>query len=230
MSYSQIRVPSSSPASKVQQTVGLTDVIIEYNRPSVKGRKIFGELVPFGKIWRTGANTNSTVSFGDDILIEEKILPKGKYAIYTKPDLDLWEIYFYSDTNNWGLPEEWDENKVIVKAVAKPTIISNHVETLNIGINSLDNNFGFIDISWENTLISVKFDVPTAKIANESIDKVFSSPVSDANTLYLAANYYYQSDGDTKKALDWINEAIKMLEDKTPDWYIHLKSQLEKKI
>jgi len=229
MSYSQIRVPDASPVSKIQQTVGLTDINIEYNRPSVKGRKIFGELVPFGEIWRTGANTNTVISFGDDVVIGGKTLPKGSYAIYTKPNTESWEVYFYSDTNNWGLPQKWDETKIVLKTTVKPITISNHVETLNIGINSLDLDFGFIDILWENTLVSVKFEVPTSKIANESIDKIFSAPVSDANTLYLAANYYYQSGSDTKKALSWINKAIEILGDKTPAWYTHLKSQLETK-
>jgi len=226
---SQIRVPSASPMAKIQQTVGLTDISIEYNRPSTKGRKIFGEVVPFGKIWRTGANTNTVISFGDDVKIDGKILPKGKYSIYTKPDTNSWEVYFYTDIDNWGLPKMWEESKVALKTTAKSIKINNPVETLNIGINSLDNDFGFIDISWENTLVSIKFEVPTAKIANESIDKIFSKPVSDANTLYLAANYYYQSNGDTKKALSWINKAIEILGDKAPAWYTHLKSQLENK-
>ena len=108
----QVKTPQASPLSKVEQTVGLTNVEIEYSRPGSKGRTVFGELVPYGKLWRTGANANTTVAFSEDVTIDGKLLKKGKYALYTLPKADSWEVIFYNDTDNWGLPEKWDERQV----------------------------------------------------------------------------------------------------------------------
>jgi len=108
----QITTPAASPFSSIEQKVGLTDVTLEYSRPSVKGREIFGNLVPFNTIWRTGANKNTVVTFSDDVQIEGQTLTAGSYAIFTKPGESSWEIIFYSDTDNWGAPKEWDESKV----------------------------------------------------------------------------------------------------------------------
>ncbi len=107
----QIQTPQPSPYQKIEQTVGLSTVTVEYSRPSMKGRKIFGGLVPYDKLWRTGANRNTIVSFSDDVKIGSTTLKAGNYAIFTKPNPQSWEIYFYSDTNNWGTPQKWDESK-----------------------------------------------------------------------------------------------------------------------
>jgi len=227
LGFSQVQTPAASPLGKVQQTVGLTEVSVEYSRPSAKGRNIFGNLVPFGKIWRTGANKNSIVYFGDDVVIGGKTLKKGEYALFVSPKPDSWEVYFYTDTNNWGNPEKWNEEKIAAKVTVKPVTLSNYVETFTIGINSLDNNFGHLEFSWEKTMASVRFDVPTAKIANASIDKALSGP--DQNTYYQAANYYYQSGGDIKKALEWINKSVEMAGKETPFWYLRLKSLIQAK-
>ena len=101
----QVKTPQPSPHSTLTQVVGLTDVTVDYSRPSVKGRTIFGDLVPFGKLWRTGANANTTVTFSDDVVIKGTTLKKGKYALYTTPKADMWEVIFYTDSDNWGTPE-----------------------------------------------------------------------------------------------------------------------------
>lgn len=225
--FSQVQTPAASPFGKVQQTVGLTEVSVEYSRPSAKGRNIFGNLVPFGKTWRTGANANTIITFGTDVIIGGKTLPKGEYALFVAPKPDSWDVYFYTDTNNWGLPEKWNEEKIAVKTTVKPITLSNFVETFTVGIGGLDNDFGHIDISWEKTLVSVKFEVPTSKIANTSIEKALAGP--DAETFYNAANYYYQSNGDIHKALEWINKSIDMRGKEVPFWYLRLKSLIQAK-
>lgn len=227
LGFSQVKTPAASPSGKVQQTVGLTEVSAEYSRPSSKGRNIFGNLVPFGKMWRTGANANTIITFGTDVVIGGKTLPKGEYALFVNPKPDSWEIYFYTDTNNWGLPEKWNEEKIAIKTTVKPITLSNFVETFTIGINDLDNDFGHIELSWEKTLVAIKFEVPTAKIANASIEKALSGP--DAETFYNAANYYYQSNGDTHKALEWIDKAVNMRGREVPFWYLRLKSLIQAK-
>jgi hypothetical protein len=225
--FSQVQTPAASPLGKVTQTVGLTEVSVEYSRPSAKGRNIFGNLVPFGKIWRTGANKNSIVKFSHDVVISGQKVAKGEYALFVNPKPDAWEVYFYTDTNNWGNPEKWNEEKVAAKAVVKPIALSNYVETFTIGINALDNDFGHIEISWEKTMVSVKFEVPTAKIANSSIERALAGP--DFDTYYQAANYYYQSNGDNSKALEWINKAIELRGNDAPFWYLRLKSLIQAK-
>jgi len=222
----QVKTPQPSPYASVKQVVGLTDVEVDYSRPGMKGRTIFGDLVPFGKLWRTGANANSTVSFSEDVVIDGKTLKKGKYALFTTPKADNWEIVFYSDTDNWGTPEEWKEAKVALKASAKVETLNRNVENLTIGINNLDNNFGHLEISWEKTLVALKFEVPTQKTAMASIEKALAGPT--ANDYFASAQYYYQSNGDLTKALTYVNKALELNKDK-PFWYNRLKSLIQAK-
>ena len=116
--HTQITVPQPSPGASFEQVVGLTNVAVAYSRPGMRGREIFGELVPYGEIWRTGANNNTTISFDTPVQIDGQALPAGKYALYTIPGEDQWEVIFYEATNNWGVPQEWDEEKVALKASA----------------------------------------------------------------------------------------------------------------
>lgn len=206
----QIQTPQASPKATVEQVVGLTSVKIDYSRPSARGRAVYGELVPFGRLWRTGANANTIITFGDDVIIAGKTLKAGKYALYTQPKADSWDIIFYTDTNNWGLPEKWDETKEAVRATVKPEFLNRPVETLNIAVNALDSDFAFLEISWEKTLVALKFEVPTKATALKSIEEAMSGPT--AGSYFAAAQYYYQSNADLGKALTWINAAI----DKTP--------------
>ncbi|HEX9980275.1 MAG TPA: DUF2911 domain-containing protein [Flavobacterium sp.] len=223
----QVRTPQPSPKAVVSQVVGLTNVELEYSRPGMKGRTIFGDLVPFGKMWRTGANANSTVSFSEDVVIDGKTLKKGKYAIFTTPKAESWDVFFYSDTENWGTPEEWSDAKVALKTSAKPEMLNRNVESFTIGINNLDNNYGNLEIMWEKTLVSVKFEVPTQKTAMASIEKVMAGPTSA--DYFSSAQYLYQSGGDLNKALTYVNKALDMNPDK-PFWMNRQKSLIQAKL
>lgn len=223
----QVVVPQLSPKSSLSQVVGLTQVNVEYSRPSSRGRNVFGDLVPFGKVWRTGANSSTLITFGDDITIDGKNLKKGKYALYTLPKADSWEVIFYTDTDNWGTPEVWNEAKVALRTTAKVNVINKNFESFTIDINNLDNNSGNLNLIWETTLITVKFEVPTQKIAMASIDKVLAGP--SAGDYYSSAQYYYQSKIDNSKALTYINKAIE-LNKETPYWYTRLKSLIQAKL
>ncbi|MFN8275388.1 MAG: DUF2911 domain-containing protein [Flavobacteriaceae bacterium] len=227
LSQAQVKTPQPSPKSSLEQTVGLTQVSIEYSRPSMKGRTIFGDLVPFGKTWRTGANQNTTVSFSDDVIIDGKTLKKGKYALYTIPKAEAWDVIFYSDSDNWGTPENWDETKVALKTSAKAIMLSKPVETFTISVGGLDNNFASLDLSWERTMVSVRFDVPTQKTAMASIDKTLAGP--SASDYFSSAQYFYQSNGDMNKALEYINKALELNKEK-PFWYTRQKSLIQAKL
>jgi len=222
----QVKTPQASPKSTLTQVVGLTTVEIVYSRPSAKGRDVFNNLVPFGKLWRTGANENTTISFSDDVVIDGKTLPKGKYALYTTPKADNWEIVFYSSTDNWGNPETWDEAKVALRTNVKPEMLDRFMESFTIGINNLDNNFAVLELAWEKTIVSLKFEVPTQKTAMASIDKALAGPT--AGDYFSSAQYLFQSNGDLVKALSYVNKALEMNKDK-PYWYTRLKSLIQAK-
>lgn len=227
ISEAQVRTPQPSPKSTLEQVVGLTDVVIEYSRPSIKGRRIFGDLVPFGRVWRTGANGNTTISFSDDVVIDGKTLKKGKYALYTLPKVENWDIIFYADSDNWGNPQVWDETKVVLRTTIKPEILNRTVESFTISINNLDNNFANLELSWEKTLAVLKFEVPTQKIAIASIEKALAGPT--AGDYFSSAQFFYQSNGDLIKALEYVNKALDLNKDK-PYWYTRQKSLIQAKL
>jgi len=226
----QVKTPAPSPKATLNQVVGLTDVTVEYSRPSAKGRTVFGDLVPFGKLWRTGANQNSMVTFSEDVVIKGTTLKKGKYAIFTTPKADMWEVVFYTDTENWGTPENWDVNKVALSTNVDPITLNNLVETFTISVGSLSNDSASLDISWEKTLISIKFDVPTQKAAMASINKVLAGPT--AGDYFSSAQYLFQSNGDLNKALEYVNKAVSLVKagDDVPFWHLRLKSLIQGKL
>ena len=226
----QVKTPQPSPKAVVSQVVGLTDVTIDYSRPSAKGRVVFGDLVPFGKVWRTGANANTTVSFSDDILIGGKTLAKGKYALYTLPKADNWEVIFYKTTDNWGTPEEWNESNVALRANAKPETTNRKAETFTIAISNLTNDSAFLELSWETTVVALKFEVPTKKTAIASITKALAGP--SAGDYYSSAQYFLQSNGDLNKALEYINKAISLNKtgEDVPFYYLRQKSLIQAKL
>lgn len=223
----QVKTPQMSPKSTITQVVGLTNVEVVYSRPGARGRTVINDLVPFGKLWRTGANENTTISFSDDVVIGGKTLAKGKYALFTTPKADNWEIVFYSNTDNWGTPDVWDESKVALRTNAKPEILNRNVETFTIEINNVETNFAILELSWEKTLVGIKFEVPTQKTAMASIDKVLSGPT--AGDYFSSAQYYHQSNVDSTKALAYINKALEMNKDK-PFYYLRLKSLIQAKL
>jgi len=226
-SQAQVLAPQPSPKCTLNQMVGLTDVEIEYSRPGVKGSNVFGDLVPFGKVWRTGANSNTIISFSEDVVIDGKTLKKGKYALYTLPKVESWEVIFYSKTDNWGNPEVWNEADVALRATVVPEMLNRNVESFTIDINNLDNNFATLNLSWEKTLVSLKFEVPTQKMAMASIDKVLAGP--SAGDYFSAAQFYFQSNGDLTKALTYVNKALE-LNKENPYWYTKLKSLIQAKL
>ncbi len=230
VTHAQVKTPAPSPHATMTQMVGLTEVTVDYSRPSAKGRVVFGDLVPFGKLWRTGANLNTTVTFSEDVVIKGTTLKKGKYALYTTPKADMWEVIFYSDTDNWGTPENWNVNKVAYSTNVDPIALGNPVESLTISINNLTNDSATLDISWEKTMVSLKFEVPTQKMAMASIEKALAGPT--AGDYYSAAQYFYQSNGDLNKALEYVNKAVSMVKagEDVPFWHLRLKSLIQAKL
>jgi hypothetical protein len=211
----QIETPQPSPLGKLEQRVGLTDITIEYSRPGVKGRKIFGGLEAFDKIWRTGANARTKITFSTDATIDGQTLKAGTYAIFTKPGVSTWEVYFYTDYNGGGVPQDWDDSKVAAKTTITPEDLPFSVETLMITINNIKTSNATIDLVWDTTYVSIPFEVPTDKVVSEAIAKVMSGP--GAGDYYASAVYYLESGKDISKAKEWMDKAMSMT--KTPGFW-----------
>ena len=221
VAHAQVELPQPSPLAKIEQRIGLTDITITYSRPSKRGRVIFGDLVPYDKNWRTGANASTVITFSDDVTIGGRSLKKGSYAIYTKPGKDKWDLYFYTDTDSWGLPEKWEYKKVAAFVAAKVSYIPFEVETFTIGFNKLTDEGAQLEFCWDKTLVTVSLQVPTSKKSMASIEKTMSEPSS--NDYYQAAVFYFQEGKDLYKAKQWIDRAIEMRNDK-PYWMLRQKS------
>lgn len=222
----QVKTPQASPRAVINQVVGLTDVEVVYSRPSAKGRAVFGNLVPFGQLWRTGANENTTVSFSDDVIIDGKTLKKGKYALYTIPSIQSWEVIFYATTDNWGNPTEFKEANIALKTTVKEEALPKSVDTFTIGFSAITNNSANLEIYWENSYAAVKFEVPTQKIAIASIEKVLAGPT--AADYFGSAQYFLQSNGDINKARTYIDKALELSTEK-PFYFLRLKSLIQAK-
>ncbi|MCP4053915.1 DUF2911 domain-containing protein [Mesoflavibacter zeaxanthinifaciens] len=223
----QIETPQPSPLQKIEQKVGLTDVSVQYSRPSMKGRTIFGDLVPYGKLWRTGANQNTMVTFSTDVMVGESTLKAGSYAIFSKPNKDNWEVIFYSDTNNWGTPQKWDDSKVAATVTAKVYDIPMDIETFTVSFDDLTNDSAVLGIMWEKTYVAVKFDVPTDKAVTTAINKVMNGPSAD--DYYAAARYYLESGKDINKAVVWMDKAIEMTKENPRFWWLRQQSLIKAK-
>ncbi|HIC31364.1 MAG TPA: DUF2911 domain-containing protein [Flavobacteriaceae bacterium] len=223
----QIETPQPSPSQKMEQKVGLTDVTVQYSRPSMKGRTIFGDLVPYGKLWRTGANQNTMVTFSTDVMIGGKTVKAGSYAIFTTPNKDNWEIVFYSDTNNWGTPQNWDESKVAAKVISEVYDIPMDIETFTISFDDLTNDSAVLGIMWEKVYVGVKIEVPTDKKVSAAIEKVMNGPSAD--DYYAAARYYLESGKDINQAVVWMDKAIEMTKDNPRFWWLRQQSLIKAK-
>lgn len=225
----QIQTPQPSPAAKVMQKVGLTDITVEYSRPAMRGRTIFGDLVPFDKIWRTGANANTTITVGDDFTFGGTDVKAGTYAVFTKPGKKQWDVYLYSKTDNWGAPRSWDESLVVATATVPVQEMNLTQESFTIGINELSMDSAHLQISWENSLVAIPITVPTKKKTEESIMKVMSGEAQPSvNDYYSAAAFYYEAGTNLEQALEWITKATEM-NDKA-FWMFTRKSLIEEKL
>jgi len=212
---SQIGRLPLSPVQKIEQNIAKTDITIEYSRPSKRDRDIFGVLVPYNQYWRTGANRNTTITFSEDVSIDETLVKKGKYAIITKPGLSSWEFLLYSDVNNWDVPEALDTSKIIVTSIVKPKQTNDIAESMSISIGDFTNYDFNLEIEWDNIRITVPIQLTTRKTMDSLIKDELEGPTS--GDYYSAAVYQLESEKDYVKGLKWINQAIELREKSV--WY-----------
>lgn len=216
----QIQTPAASPEQTLTQSVGLSSVTVQYSRPAMRGRAIFGDLVPMDKLWRTGANKNTLVTFESDATVGGSPLKAGTYALYTVPSKDEWTVYFYTDTENWGLPKPWDESKIAAVYKVKAQSLDSSVESFTITIDKVTDSGAHLTISWENTSVAIPFGFDTESAVMQTIERTMNGPA--AGDYYQAAVYYLNADKDINKAKTWIDKAIAMSE--PAYWYYRQKA------
>lgn len=204
----QIQTPAPSPAAKLEQMVGLTKVTIDYSRPAMRGREIFGNLVPFGKLWRTGANMRNKITFDKAITIGGSNLKSGTYTFFTIPNANEWEVIFYTEYNAGGAPAKLDETKVVARLKTQVQKMPMDIQSFTITIDDVTNTSASIGILWENTYVGIPFTVDTDKSVMASIEKALDGPGS--RDFYAAASYYFSQGKDMAKAKQWIDKALKM--------------------
>jgi hypothetical protein len=225
----QIQMPQGSPAATVSTVVGLTEVKVEYSRPKVKGRKIFGTgaefVVPFGTLWRTAANAGSVVTFADDVKFGGKDVPKGKYLLLTIPGASDWTVILYKEVAMGGDTDAYDQSKDQARVTVKAGKLTEKVETFTVEIADVseDSKTANLQLMWENTSVKipivVDFDAKVMK-AIEANTKV------NPNNLVVSAVYYLENGKDLKQALSWINTAL----EGNPDafWILYQKARIQK--
>jgi len=225
----QIQTPAASPAATVSTVVGLTDVKVSYSRPKAKGRKIYGDgadfLVPFGQLWRTGANNGTVITFGDDVKVAGKDVKKGEYLLLTIPGAAEWTVILYSDVAMGGNTAAYDQAKDAARFTVKPEKLTEKVETFTVGVSDIaDNNTSAnIQVAWENT--SVKFPVTVDYDAKVMKSIETGTRVAPGN-LIAAANYYFDNGKDLNKALEWITQGINT-GNQNAFWNIHTKAKIQ---
>jgi Protein of unknown function (DUF2911) len=204
----QIKTPQPSPVCKISQEVGLSNVAVEYSRPSMKGRKIFGDLVPFNEMWRTGANASTKITFGDDVTIGgTNKLPKGTYALYTIPGEKMWTIILHKNLTYWGTggkDYKVEEDACRFEVAVQSTGYT--VENFSMDVNNIKNTGAEILMSWENVRISIPFALDTDTKVMADIKTQMAGP--SASTYYQAARYYLEEKKDLSQALVWVNMAM----------------------
>lgn len=209
----QMELPQPSPTAMVKQTVGLTDITIEYSSPAKKDRKIFGGLVPYGKIWRTGANKATAITFSRDVEIEEQSLAAGTYSLFTIPGEEEWTIILNSDTELRGTGNYKEENDV-VRFTVDVDETDEYAERMRFIIEDFDNEEATVSLLWDKVKVSFEVTVNTADQAYASIERTL---YPSWQTYAQAARFAWEQQGDLDKAAEWAGAAIKIQE----DWYSH---------
>jgi len=223
--FAQLKTPAASPFSKISQVVGINEVTIEYSRPGVKNRVIFGGLVPFGKIWRTGANASTIITLNDDAVIEGNKVPAGKYSIYTIPDKKEWTVILNKNLKG-GMT--YPEGQDLCRFKVKPKAIKENVETFSAAFTNVKPNSADIEFQWEKTLVKFNIAFDVDKRVMEQIDAGIAKTGLDANWYYSAGNYYFENNKDLNKSLEWLNKSLEL----NPGVYyvLRVKSQVQAKL
>jgi hypothetical protein len=222
----QIRTPAPSPGAKITQTVGLTEITVEYSRPGMKGRTIFGDLVPYDAAWRLGANAATKITFSEDVMFGGKEVKAGAYAMLATPGKSNWTIMLYPHTTS-NFTAYLDGSVEPIKVMAETaTLADATIENFMIAFDNITSDGASIWFGWDHTFALAEIKTHTKKVVEESIAAVMAGP--SANDYYAAASYYASEDKNLEQALEWMNKSIEMGNERF--WVLRQKSLLQAKL
>jgi tetratricopeptide (TPR) repeat protein len=222
---SQLKLPALSPGAKISQDFSVSNIEISYSRPSMRGRKIFGDVVAYGKPWRTGANSPTKIKIGEDLEIAGYKVKAGEYALYTIPNRDKWEVILSNSTANWngnGFPAEND----VARFTVRTSTMQEVYQTFTINITDITYTTCKIEIAWDRTKVVIPVVARNADNIEVSIDKAINHP--PAVPYFQVANYYYESNRKMETAKMYVDKAVDMDPKAYYMWY--LKARIEKKL
>ena len=220
----KVEFPSPSPLSTLKQRVGLTDIEIVYSRPSAKGRPIFGGLLPYGEVWRTGANGRTTISFSTFVKLNGTEIPAGKYSLFTIPGEGTWSVIINKDTTS--SPFAYNASNDVARITAPAVKLAEKIETFSIMINAIRDDSARIDLIWEQTAVPIHLTLDLVGPLVPKIEAAMSAEGGD-KPYYQAAMFYYDHDLDMQKAKTWIEAAAKSNE---TYYVVHLKAKILAKV
>ena len=218
----QLNTPQPSPTANIKQNFALSNIEISYSRPGVKGRKVFGDLVPYGKVWRTGANNATTITFGEEVTIGGKKVPAGKYGLLTIPGQNEW-VFIISKQTNVTSPADYKQDQDVVRVTAKPTAMPFTLETFMISVDDIKSNSCSIGMGWENTWVS--FEV-TADVDSKVMGQIKNTMEGDNKPYFNAALYYIENGKDLNKAVEWLDKAY--AQNPEAFWVLYQKARAQK--
>lgn len=218
MEAQQLRTPAPSPTTTVKQDFALSSIEISYSRPGVKGRKVFGDLVPYGKVWRTGANSATTITFGEDVSINGTKVPAGKYGLLTIPEANEWTIIISKQTDVTS-PTAYKQEQDVVRVKSPVENLPFSIESFMISIDNIKNDACTIGLIWDN--VYAGFEVK-ADIDKKIMDQIANVMKTDNRPYFAAAMYYMDNGKDLNQALEWFTKA----ESANPNafWVVHQKA------
>ena len=220
-----IKTPAPSPSATVKQAFGLGEVTIDYSRPLARGRVIFGDVVPFDKVWRTGANAMTKLTFTEDIKFEGKEVKAGTYGLFTIPGKDSWEVMLYKDLSIGGNVSKYQQADELLRVRVKPQQNSRSVESFTINLDEVAASSATLQLMWERTIVPVRLTSDVDSRVMKNIESVMK--VEDSRPYFQAANYYYENGKDLKQALAWSEKAIAQ---NNAFYVVHLKAKIQMKM
>ena len=226
-SYTQLQSPVASPRAKVSQKVGLVNINLDYSRPSKKGRTIFGNIVPFDQIWRTGANQATSISFSDDVKINNQLVEAGEYHVYSVPRENSLDLVIYKKTDAWGSLKSFDETLIKARVTSDFYDLPFSIETFTISFGDISNAGASLNISWDNKVAIYVIDALTReKMLNNIEETMAKNPTK--NDFRKAAMYYYEENIHIDKAVKWIDIAFDDSDD-LKYWQLRYKALINEK-
>ena len=222
----QIKTPQPSPTATITQKVGVSNISVEYSRPGAKGREIFGGLVSYGKMWRTGANKATKITFNENCVFGGAKVKKGSYSLFTIPGEKEWTVVLNKDTELWGVGE-YDEENQVCSIVAKAINTKDFTESFTIDFGTFQSFSAIMSLKWANTKIDIKIEsLEAKKLEKQYLELLTKGP--SANDYYNGAKFFADNTSEYEMALEWINTAIK----KRPDafWMQFHKARILKKM